>query len=221
MKRLLILSMATALTHAAVALEFTDRLTKAKALDYTEQRNVAYMLLNGDGVAKNPVEGCAWRLVIVASQGARVDDTDVPGEACENTELMKSAVVRAQAILREIGVPKRSVETDITTITDGACPGAKCTGKVAAFSENYRRAIAGEVEAARAVAACFIDRCADSSVALNFLQACAWVNRLKAYNGGVLPATDSRLQQRSCGLLSPRQRLAAEQLAIQLTALVR
>jgi hypothetical protein len=50
---------------------------QALAGDYQAQRNLAYYLSTGaEGHPMNPVMGCAWRIVILKSASAKVDDSD-------------------------------------------------------------------------------------------------------------------------------------------------
>lgn len=45
--------------------------------DYQGQRNVAYTFSTGDIAVQRPVQGCAWRMIIMASASPELDDTDM------------------------------------------------------------------------------------------------------------------------------------------------
>lgn len=57
---------------------FKEWLPAAYKGDYQSQRNVAYCLSTGcDGaILRKPIKGCAWRIAIVGSGSAEVDQSD-------------------------------------------------------------------------------------------------------------------------------------------------
>lgn len=61
------------------AIEFQKLERGALAGNYQDQRNLAYWLSGGYGGAAplNPIQACAWRLVILSSGDRRVDEGDV------------------------------------------------------------------------------------------------------------------------------------------------
>lgn len=92
----------------ADAKQFSNMYTAALKRDYTSQRNVAYIFSYGrsEAVQKNPVQGCAWRLAIIASGSPKVDggdrmNLDVECGRLSATELA-AAKARASAIGRTI-----------------------------------------------------------------------------------------------------------------------
>jgi hypothetical protein len=69
--------------------------------DYQAMRNVGFCLLDGCGgaVLPNPIAGCAWRMVIVASGDPRVNDVDVNNVrfACARLDVVGREAAAAQA----------------------------------------------------------------------------------------------------------------------------
>lgn len=69
--------------------------------DYQGQRNVSFCLSSGcDGAVKeNPVGGCAWRIIIMASGSPKVDDTDTQNHKlyCGRLTNVERAAAHAQA----------------------------------------------------------------------------------------------------------------------------
>lgn len=92
----------------ADAKQFARMYTAALKRDYTSQRNVAYIFSYGrsEAVQKDPVQGCAWRLVIIASGSPKVDGGDRMNLDTECGRLsateLASAKARALAIGRTI-----------------------------------------------------------------------------------------------------------------------
>lgn len=87
----------------------TDSLEKqALSGDYQAQRNLAYYLSTGaDGHSKNPVMACAWRIVILKSGGAKVDDSDRSNKKfdCDqklNSQQLIEAEAQAAALLKKM-----------------------------------------------------------------------------------------------------------------------
>lgn len=181
------------------ASEFDDTLAAAQAGDYQAQRNVAYMLEHGDGVEANPTEGCAWRFVILATQGARVQLTDTMiDDRCGPPALRQSATARTQALLSALPKRDRTVDADVAAITEDECPGADCTGPLKSLADNYRRALKGDVKAIRAVADCFATGCG-RSWGVDLFKACLWAT--KAASTPRSTAQDKALAHNTCGAL--------------------
>jgi hypothetical protein len=76
--------------------------------DYQAQRNLAYYLSTGaEGHPMNPVMGCAWRIVILKSGRARVDDSDRSNKTfdCDqklNPQQLREAEAQANILLKKI-----------------------------------------------------------------------------------------------------------------------
>lgn len=185
----------------ALASEFDDTLAAARKGDYQAQRNVAFMLERGDGVEANPIEGCAWRFVILATQGARVGLTDTMiDDRCGPQTLRQSALARTQALLSELPKSDRTVDVDIAAITDDACPGVDCTGPLKSLADNYRRALKGEIKATRAIADCFATGCG-RTWGVDPFKACLWATQVAAAPQST--PQDKALARNTCGLLGP------------------
>lgn len=88
--------------------QFKDEFPKAYRRDYQSQRNVAFCLSRDcDGaIAKQPVFGCAWRMVIVASGSPKVGQTDASALKIDCSKLdkieMQAAISQADALMRKI-----------------------------------------------------------------------------------------------------------------------
>mgnify|MGYP006976758449 CR=1 FL=1 len=88
--------------------EFLADYVKAKAGDYQGQRNVAWFLHRGDSppIKRNPIQACAWRLVIVSAGHAQVGPGDTGNVRIECGRLSEAeraaAQARATQLLREI-----------------------------------------------------------------------------------------------------------------------
>lgn len=84
--------------------------------DYGDQRNLAFCLSTGcdEAIVPNVVAGCAWRIVILASGSADVDDSDLANfkfECGRLTEIqLATAKVRATALFKT--VYKRQITPD-------------------------------------------------------------------------------------------------------------
>lgn len=178
MKMIAALLIVAAAAVPARASEFEDFLTRARKGDYQAQRNVAYMLERGDGGPQNRLEACAWRFVILATQGVQVGDTDLMiDDRCGEQTLRQSALARTSALLAILPKPPlRTVEADVAAITDGECPGSRCVGPLKEFADDYRRAVTGETSAMRAVASCFEAGCMRPGAA-DFFKACLWATQ--------------------------------------------
>lgn len=108
--RRLFIAAACALPAAAWAQAETFEQVQSKAMagDYQAQRNVAfgYTSLPYKGQDKNPMLGCAWRLVIIKSGSPRVDQTDINNVRTycgELDELQRSAAIeQARRLYRQI-----------------------------------------------------------------------------------------------------------------------
>jgi hypothetical protein len=81
---------------------------KALKKDYQAQRNVAFCLSTGcDGaVYKNPIQGCAWRMIILGSGKKQVDESDTGsyGIYCKrlDKDAFKAARIRADNLFYQI-----------------------------------------------------------------------------------------------------------------------
>lgn len=142
--------------------------------DYQAQRNHAYALFHGEGVPANPLEACAWRLVVFSSQGAKLTDSDISNIwiACQSPDLMSAAVRRAAVILTSLPQEVRAIDRDIRDLTDDLCPGTRCNGEAAAFMSFYKEAMTGRIDAVRQLSRCLSTACAP--MGLNFFQSCVW-----------------------------------------------
>ena len=87
---------------------FRDQFPKAYRRDYQSQRNVAFCLSRGcdDAVVRNPILGCAWRIVIVASGSPKIDQTDTSNLKIDCSKIdkleMQAAMSQADVLLRRI-----------------------------------------------------------------------------------------------------------------------
>ena len=81
--------------------QFKKAYAAAYKRDYQGQRNVSYCLSAGCGgaVQNNATLGCAWRLVILASGSAEVDNTDISNKRvyCDRLAPDEQETARAQA----------------------------------------------------------------------------------------------------------------------------
>jgi hypothetical protein len=85
--------------------EFTKWYGAALKGDYTSQRNVAYSFANGHthALQRDFVQGCAWRLVIIASGSAKVDSGDAGNMQVDCGRLSAPELARAKARAMGIG----------------------------------------------------------------------------------------------------------------------
>ncbi|MBX6722718.1 MAG: hypothetical protein IRY92_05730 [Dactylosporangium sp.] len=87
---------------------FVDAYVKAKAGDYQGQRNAAWFLHRGDSppMQRNPIQACAWRLVIVSAGHAQAGPGDTGNVRIECGRLSEAeraaAQARATQLLRQI-----------------------------------------------------------------------------------------------------------------------
>jgi hypothetical protein len=83
---------------------FLKAWAKAWRGDYQGQRNVAFCQAGkcGAGIAPNRVQGCAWRIVILASGSTEVGDADVQNMKLECGKLDQVGRAAADAQAREI-----------------------------------------------------------------------------------------------------------------------
>jgi hypothetical protein len=177
--------------------EFGTSLKGALAGSYQDQRNVAYSLEHGDGVAKNKIESCAWRIIIIATQGAAVGDTDLMiDERCGNKDLLESAELRSQTLIKKIKPKPRSLNGDIFVLTNGNCPGPACTGESKTFSDDYRQAIAGNDSAMRKISLCFAKGCDGNALGYDGFKACLWAQQIISY--GSPTKADLALSAQNC-----------------------
>lgn len=197
------------LCGAARASEFEATLSLARKGDYQAQRNAAYMLERGDGVAQNAIEGCAWRFVVIATQGARVNDSDLMiDDRCGGDILRTSALARTQALLPALPQPRRTIEDDLAALTDDKCPGRDCIGPLNNFASDYRGAIHGDVDAMRTVAGCFASGCA-ARIDIDFFKACLWATQLLGMKS-IANREDKAIETNTCGNLGPIARAAVK-----------
>lgn len=98
-----------------------DDWAKAIAGDYGAQRNIAFGFSAGNHVSRNPVQGCAWRIIILAADTASVDQSDTGNYAleCGRLPLAQLAKARATAVM----LAKRVYQRDIVTETGLGVPG--------------------------------------------------------------------------------------------------
>lgn len=79
---------------------------KALTGDYQAQRNIAFGFSTGHRVVQSPVQGCAWRIVILAMADAQVDSSDTSNYKFEcgrlNAESLDQACATAVLITRRI-----------------------------------------------------------------------------------------------------------------------
>lgn len=177
--------------------------------DYQAQRNHAYVLQHGDGVPANPLEACAWRLVIFSTQGAKLIDSDISNiwMACPSKELMTASNRRAAAIVPTLPHSERSIDGDIRDFTEDTCPGSTCKGKQAAFVSIYKEAMTGKIDAIRQLSQCLSSACAPMGI--NFFQSCVWSQIALASLGPNASKDDIRHDKRVCEI----DRAAARDLA--------
>lgn len=173
----------------------------ALAGDYQAQRNFAYALAQGDGVLRDPVEACAWRMVIVARQGTKVTAGDVSNVQADCSTHGSLGAARARALTVLLPTPTRNVSVDVADLTHGACPQSACNGPLASLAFDYRSAISGDAGAARRVAECLSGGC--GTRALNLFYACV-MTRLASRSDGSGTLRDLRaLDARTCAILGP------------------
>lgn len=200
-----------ALTISAVAEDATQYRASALKGDYQAQRNWAYSLANGDGIAKNPIEGCVWRIVVIATQHARVGSSDASNLTtdCPTQTVMNAAQVRATAIMAKLPLRTRTIASDLSDLTEGKCPGPSCEREYGQFPGLYRRAVDGELAAMRELARCFAERC-DKFPSFDLLHSCVWIRRVIASSSATPSRADSIRQATTCGFLEPRATLVAD-----------
>lgn len=202
------------LSGAATAGSEAEKL-KAGALsgDYQAQRNYAYILQHGDGVPQNLIEACAWRLVIISTQHAKVSSSDVDNvdTACRSPESTKAALARANTLLTMVPLKVRTIADDIAAFTDGACPGATCQDRFGTFGADYRRAVIGDVDAARTLAGCFENKCRKGPD-FDLVRACVWSKRVTMSLGAAAGREDVARERRTCLFVdSPRTKAFIDQ----------
>lgn len=92
-----------------------DDWAKALTGDYGAQRNIAFGFSAGNHVSRNPVQGCAWRMIILAADTASVDQSDPGNYALECGRLSPAQLAKARATA--ILIAKRVYQRDIVTET--------------------------------------------------------------------------------------------------------
>lgn len=179
--------------------------------DYESQRNYAYILANGDGIAQNMIEACTWRFVIVSSQHAKVIETDIANLdiACKSPSVVEAAGQRGKSLLAKLPVRTRTMETDLSDITEAVCPGKSCTQQYGSLESDYRRAVAGETQAMRKLAQCFSTRC-EPAYPFDLFRACIWARATLASLGDSASRDDKVRENNTCGILSVRARGLAD-----------
>jgi hypothetical protein len=80
--------------------EFPRMYGRAHAGDYQAQRNVAFLLRGSQGIARDRVESCAWRLIIVAQRHPQLvaGDTDNVRVDCGPLDQRDRAAAQARAL---------------------------------------------------------------------------------------------------------------------------
>lgn len=179
--------------------------------DYQSQRNYAFILANGDGVPQNMTEACMWRLVIISSQHAKVIETDIANLdiTCKSPSVVEAAGQRGKALLAKLPVRERTVETDLSDITEATCPGKSCSQQYGSLESDYRRAVAGETQAMRRLAQCFSTRC-DPAYPFDLFRACIWARSTLVSLGDSASKDDKVRENNTCGILSDRARGLAD-----------
>jgi hypothetical protein len=101
---LLIGAAALSATAADAASQFDQINAKALAGDYQAQRNIAYGYSTAPypGQQTNVLLGCAWRIVIMHSGSAKVDDTDISNQRVQCGKLDSQQLAAAQAQARRL-----------------------------------------------------------------------------------------------------------------------
>lgn len=92
--------------------DFVSDYQKAFRGEYTPQRNVGFMLYTGSGgaIRKNPIQACAWRMVVLQSGHPQLDTGDTANAdlACKRLSASErtAAAARTVAIMGEIAAGK-------------------------------------------------------------------------------------------------------------------
>lgn len=76
----------------------------ALARNYQAQRNVAYRFASGENVVRNPVQACAWRIIILAADDAQVDASDTANYKLECGRLIPADLEAARATARMLSL---------------------------------------------------------------------------------------------------------------------
>lgn len=93
----------------------------ALAGDYQAQRNLAYTLTTS--TPHNPILGCAWRIVIVESGSAQVDQSDTGNKQFDcDKKLNQDEINAAKAQAKEL--QKKIAKNDLTHHSSGTPNGA-------------------------------------------------------------------------------------------------
>lgn len=115
MKKLALILVAIMGCTWAHAQTFSEVQSKALKGDYQAQRNLAYGYSSYPykGQAKSPVDACAWRIVIVESGHARVDNTDINNAKVycamlKNPIQQRASIAKARALYQKIYKRKAS-----------------------------------------------------------------------------------------------------------------
>ncbi|EFH11599.1 hypothetical protein HMPREF0731_2158 [Pseudoroseomonas cervicalis ATCC 49957] len=108
---------------------FLSAYMQARAGIYQGQRNVAYMLgTRTPGVSLNPIQSCAWRMVIISAGHPQVDSSDTGNLnfACGRLNETEAGAARrrAAAISREIAsAPPRLPQAAPSSVPRGRLDG--------------------------------------------------------------------------------------------------
>lgn len=175
----------------------------AMAGDYQAQRNWASSLAYGQGIAQNVIEACAWRIIIVSTQHARVGDSDVGNFSsnCASKPVTEAAQALAEKLSPAIPVKKRTIKDDIWILTDEECPGKRCVERFSDFPQVYTKAVAGEVAAMRRLAQCYAKGCENFVRHYDGFMACLWITRTIASVGSAATREDKILSNNTCGIV--------------------
>lgn len=187
--------------------------------DYQAQRNYAYSLANGEGVPKDDVEACAWRMIIISTQGAKVMDGDLLNLRAECKTVGTRAAARARALTSSLPPVRRTLLGDIADLTDNACPGPRCSGPLAALAGDYASATTGDVQAARRASDCLAGGC--EMRAFNLFYACLMA-RLALTAQSASGSSEARVRERqTCGILDASAEPSIEEHLQQLRSIGR
>jgi len=201
-----------ALTGPALAVDDAATLLKrAQAGDYESQRNLSYVLFHGEGIPKNIIEACAWRVVIVSSQHAKVVENDISALdiACGSQTVMDAAVKRSASILKAIPARSRTLGGDLSDLSENRCSETNCASEWRVFEGLYRKATQGDIGAMRQVARCFSERC-DHEQPFDLFHACTWARLVLTNLGGHAERSDRVRENNTCGIISARARPIAD-----------
>ena len=110
--------------------------------------------------------------------------------------------VRARAIIASLQVQARTLSGDLEALTEGKCPGARCSGASERFASTYKHALSGSIEAMRWLVTCFSSTC-DGATTYSGLRACTWSVVILQHLGEAAPPEDKQAQRRLCFAMRP------------------